>query len=313
MELRTEIHIPRADFIIDHHQKIYLTGSCFSENIATKFRYYGFQSLANSHGIIYNPYSIQQSLHDLAHNKKYTVDDFQLAEGRYFSYHHHGEYSAADAYDLAVMINESLEIHRTFLKQTSLVFVTLGTAWIYTIPDRNLIVANCHKMPSKTFMKSCMSLDSIEDTLKLIIKNIHELNPTAKIVFTVSPVKHLNDGFINNQLSKSLLHIAIQKQLHNNIFYFPAYEIMNDDLRDYRFWKQDMIHPNQLAIDYIWEKLSKTYFDSPTEQILIEVKKLRQFLAHLPLTTNPTKIDELNKEKERKRAELNKKYPQLML
>lgn len=313
MELRTEIQIPRADFTIDHHKKVYLTGSCFSENIATKFRYFGFQSLANSHGIIYNPYSINQSLDDLAHHKEYTANDFEFYEGRYFSYHHHGEYSSIDADDLTVMINESLEMHRNYVKESSVVFVTLGTAWIYTIPHKNLIVANCHKMPSKTFTKNCMSLPRIEETLKSIIENIYLLNPGAKIIFTVSPVKHLNDGFINNQLSKSLLHVAIQKILTDHIYYFPAYEIMNDDLRDYRFWKQDMTHPNQLAIDYIWEKLSKTYFDLSTEQVLLEVKKLRQFLDHIPLSSDPVKIDELNQEKERKRAELNKKYPQLYL
>ena len=251
MKLRTEIQVPASAHKINHHQKIYLTGSCFSENIADLFRYFGFQSLANSHGIIYNPFSINQSLSDLASGKKYNLEDLELYNGRYFSYSHHGEFSSYDPDELLMRINNNLVAHRNFLKETSVVFVTIGTSWVYTIPQRKLIVANCHKQPSSVFEKDFMRLTDIEHNLNSIIKNIVLLNEAAQIVFTVSPVKHLRDGFVENQLSKSLLHVAIQNLLNEKVSYFPAYEIMNDDLRDYRFWKEDMMHPNKLAIDYI--------------------------------------------------------------
>jgi hypothetical protein len=312
VELRTEIQIPVSPFKIDHPQSIYLTGSCFSENILEKFSYYGFNALANSHGIIYNPVSIYESLHDLLHSKTYQLEDLQLNEGKYFSFNHHGGFSSDDSTLVLDQINKNITIHGAFVKQATVIFVTLGTAWVY-LNEKQKPVANCHKLPSARFEKDLLSSQQIEEAIAGIITQIGKINKNAEIVFTVSPVKHLKDGFVPNQLSKSLLHTAIQKYVSEKVHYFPAYEIMNDDLRDYRFWKEDMIHPNGIAIDYIWEKLSKTYFNPTTLQIMDEVKKLRQFLDHRTLSNDLVKIDQLKQEKEKKKQELLKKYPQLKL
>lgn len=313
MELRTEIHIPPSPFKIDHHQKIYLTGSCFSENMLEKFQYFGFNALANSHGIIYNPVSINECLYDLQEGFEYGRDELFFEGNKYLSYLHHGSFSGTAPELVLNKINSNIQQHRKLLIEAGVVFITLGSAWVYIEVEKEIIVANCHKMPASKFVKRLLDQQEIDRALEGMIAGIQSINPLAKIVFTVSPVKHLKDGFVENQWSKSLLHVSVQNALGNNIYYFPAYEIMNDDLRDYRFWKKDMMHPNQLAIDYIWDKFCMTYFDAETMKINDDVKKLRMFLDHRPLSTNPNEVNELNAEKEKRKLELNKKYPQLNL
>ena len=313
MKLKTDIHITPSQKKIDHYHKIYFSGSCFSENMASRFSYYGFDVLVNSHGIIYNPVSIRESFYDLAGRYTYDEDDLIFDNGRYFSYSHHSSYDGKKVQHVIGNINDTIELHSAFLKDTAFVFITIGTAWVYTEGNDAAIVANCHKMPGTTFEKRLLSKPEIDEALEKIINRIHGMNSNAEIVFTLSPVKHLKDGFVENQLSKSMLHIAIQECLGNNVSYFPAYEIMNDDLRDYRFWKEDMLHPNELAIEYIWERFCETYFSDDTLGIMNEVKKIRQFSSHRPLTTNELEIEKLQKEKQERIKALNKKYPQLIL
>jgi hypothetical protein len=313
VKLRTEIQIPESSFKIDHRQKIYLTGSCFSENIMNKFRYYGFDVLANSHGIVYHPANIETCFVGLYSDEyDYTLEDIIEYNGMYFSFNHHSIFAGTDPLNVLANMNETLRLHREHLYKSSVVFITLATSWIYKHVDVG-IVANCHKLPAKLFEKCLTPQENIDGSIEGIIIKILDVNPTAKIVFTVSPVKHLKDGFVENQISKSQLLLGIHKCLSESVYYFPAYEIMNDDLRDYRFWKEDMVHPNDLAIDYIWEKLSATYFNSSTVQIMDEVKKLRQFFDHRPLSNDQNRINELIGEKEKKKEDLLNKYPHLNL
>ena len=158
-----------------------------------------------------------------------------------------------------------------------------------------------------------MAIDEVITSIHKTIENIRAFNPAATIVFTLSPVKHLKDGFVENQLSKSILHLAIQNCLQENVNYFPAYEIMNDDLRDYRFWAADMTHPNELAIDYIWEKFGETYFTKETSELMLELKKLNQFLAHRPLTNDIDELKKFEADQNAKKEELKLKYPYLIL
>jgi hypothetical protein len=189
----------------------------------------------------------------------------------------------------------------------------VGTSWVYEWKETNEIAANCHKIPNNLFNKRILSLEEVTASIQRTIENIRGFNPAAKIVFTLSPVKHLKDGFVENQLSKSILHMAIQHCLQEKVNYFPAYEIMNDDLRDYRFWGADMTHPNELAIDYIWEKFEQTYFTKDTSELMHEVKKLKQFLAHRPLSNDVDEMKKLEEEQKVKTEELKFKYPQLIL
>lgn len=313
MKLRTEIKVPGSVSKIDHSQKIYFTGSCFSENIASKFGYYGFDVLSNSHGIIYNPFSLGESFFDLMNPGSYTEKELCFCNGRYFSYAHHGSFNSKEPDKVLESINDTMHQHAGFLRTAKIVFITLGTAWIYFEKEKGIIVANCHKMPEPLFQKRLLTADEIDNNIEKMIDRVHFMNPEAQIVFTLSPVKHLKDGFVENQLSKSLLHAGIHNWLTENVTYFPAYEIMNDDLRDYRFWKEDMVHPNDLAIDYIWEKFCETYFAKETLGLMEEVKNVRQFLAHRPLSNDSTEIEKLKSQQENKKNELKNKYPQLIL
>jgi hypothetical protein len=313
MKLRTEIQISPSSVKIDHFQKLYFTGSCFSENIADKFKYFGFDVLANSHGIIYNPVSIENSILDLTIDKPYEHADLNQYNGKYFSYAHHGIFSNHDPEQVLSNINETISLHGEHLKKASFVFITFGTAWVYTELLENVLVANCHKIPGSHFKKRLLTESEIGSAIQTIINRIRTVNEDAEIVFTVSPVKHLKDGFIENQLSKSLLNVCIHTYLDENITYFPAYEIMNDDLRDYRFWKEDMMHPNDLAIEYIWQKFSEVYFSDRTLEIMKEVKQYRQLASHKPLSSNLNEISELEDKKKTKHVEIKNKYPQLIL
>jgi hypothetical protein len=313
MKLRTEIKIPPSPIQISHGDPLYFMGSCFSENMVNQCRYYGFNALASSHGIIYNPVSIQNSLADLAAGKIYTQDDLEFYQGNYFSYHHHGSYQSSAVDELLELINKNITLHRDFLTRAKLVFITLGTAWVYVEKHKNKVVANCHKLPGTYFNKVSLTLSQLEESLKGIGRSVQQLNPAARVVFTVSPVKHLADGFVENQYSKSLLHVAVQQQCSGGTHYFPAYEIMVDDLRDYRFWKEDMIHPGPLAIEYIWNKMAEVYLTAETREVMAEVKKFRQFESHRALTQDEKKIAWLRAEKEKMQADLLQKFPQLIL
>lgn len=313
MKLKTDIHIEPSSIKIDHGNRVYFMGSCFSENIAKKFQYHGFNVLSNSHGIIYNPFSISESFFDLMNPASYKEKDLTFDNGRYFSYAHHGCFDTKVAADILGNINDTTQLHAKFIKEASFVFVTLGTAWIYLEKEKQMVVANCHKMAAELFEKRLLTASEIEINLEKMIDRILFLNPAAHIVFTLSPVKHLKDGFVENQLSKSMLHVAIQNWLGEKVSYFPAYEIMNDDLRDYRFWSADMMHPNELAIEYIWEKFCETNFSEETMQLMNEVKKLQQFVGHRSLSGDEKEIESLETEKQKKKNALKAKYPQLNL
>ncbi len=317
MKLKTDIYIDSSEAKIDHSQKIYLMGSCFSENIAAKFSYYGFNVMANSHGIIYNPLSMARAFQDLVMEREYTLQDLIQEEGKYLSLNHHGSFEGSDPNIVLELINKNIQEHYSFLKQTSFVFVSVGSVWVYQYKlsegNESMVVANCHKLPAARFEKKLLKSHTTHESLMSMIGLIRQVNPAAQIVFTISPVKYLKDGFVENQFSKSMLHVLIQESLIENVSYFPAYEIMNDDLRDYRFWKEDMMHPNEQAIDYIWEKFSETYFEEDTLKIMDEVKKTRQFVSHRSLSSDPTEIEKLKKDQQKKLQELTYKYPQIVL
>ncbi len=311
MKLRTEFVCTPSLNKISHGDCIYFSGSCFSENIAALLSYHGFHVSSNSHGIIYNPVSIKNSIQDIAQKREYTNADIESINSEWISFNHHGEFKNADAENVLEKINQNISDTYQHIQKSKYIFITLGSSWVYTHYQSNKIVANCHKFPSTTFQKRILSISEINDAIKQMIEFIYSVNKSIRIVFTLSPVKHLRDGIVENQLSKSRLHHCIQEHLNENISYFPAFEIMNDDLRDYRFWSEDMMHPNQLAIDYIWEKFSNVYFDSSTLEINQQVKSVRQFLAHRILSSDQIKAEELKTQQEKKKVELLKKYPQI--
>lgn len=313
MKLRTEIPALKYPFHIHHKTPVYFAGSCFSDHIAHQLSYHGFAVKANSHGIIYNPISLGNAINETIANKKYLSTDLLEYNGKWVSLSHHGMFDRGDANEVLLGINETIKTHHQFLKTSGVIFITLGTSWVYEYIDTGRIVANCHKIPGNRFNKRILSSNEIHQALIKMIDELLQFSPSLQIVFTLSPVKHLKDGFVENMYSKSLLHAAVQQVLKPHVYYFPAYEIMMDDLRDYRFWSADMVHPNDLAIEYIFEKFSSTLFSKDTMEIMKEVKAYHQFNEHRALSNNPTEVDQLEKEKLKRKKLLIEKYPFLYL
>lgn len=311
MIFRSEIKLNKSSVLISHDHKIYLTGSCFSENISEKFNINGFHTQYNSHGILYNPVSISKSIEDIANNKEYSIDDIVCYDEKYFSFNHHGSFSGFDKGSVIDKINLYLSIHKNAIKDSSHAFITLGTSWVYIWNETQKIVANCHKIPASNFRKKILGIEEIKEAIFNTIFAFKKINTNIHLVFTISPVKHLRDGVIENNHSKALLYVALQEVLKENkdVSYFPSYELVMDDLRDYRYWKEDFMHPNEIAINYVWEKLAEHYFSEETLQLSNQCNKLIQMKNHKIIEKNTEKILEYEKMKNEKILAFKEKFP----
>jgi len=288
MNFRTNIQLKAERNQIDYSSTLLLIGSCFSENISKKLAYHKFQTHSNPFGILFNPIAIENFITNAINKTAYTERDiFQLNE-RWHCFDAHSDLSATDKNDLLNNLNEAITNTNQHLSESSHIIITLGTAWMYRFIETDTIVGNCHKVPQKKFLKELLIVDEIVSSLENICILIKDLNPSANILFTVSPVRHLKDGFVENAQSKAHLISAIHQVINekNQLFYFPSYEIMMDDLRDYRFYASDMVHPNQTAIDYIWEQFKQVWIAENTHLIMKEVETIQKGLAHKPF--NPS-------------------------
>ncbi|MFH2142624.1 MAG: GSCFA domain-containing protein [Bacteroidota bacterium] len=308
---RTEIEIRQSENKISHSNQVMLVGSCFTESIGEKLNDLLFYPDINPFGIIYNPGSVATSLSFLLEKKQFTKKDLFLHDEIYSSFYHHSRFSDPDPQKCLNNINSRIEFSSSFLQKSNFLFITFGTAWVYELIDNGKLVSNCHKLPAKSFSNRMMEVDEIVRIYKPLIEKIKILNPDIKIIFTISPVRHWKNGAENNMLSKSVINIAVHKLIEqfNHLSYFPSFEIMLDDLRDYRFYKDDMLHPNSLAISYIFEKFSETYFDETTRSINAEIMKLNDLTAHKSI--NPGSISHLDfvKKSISKIQLIQKKYP----
>jgi hypothetical protein len=285
MQFRTLIPISKTNNPIDYNSKIISIGSCFAENMAGKFDYFKFQNETNPFGIIFNPVSIEKIISRIVKEEFYTEKDVFFYNERWHCYEVHSDLSNSDRQELLETLNKTISETNKQLKEASHIIITYGTSWIYRNTDTDEIVANCHKVPQKQFSKELLSVNIIEQSIQNTIDLIETLNPQINFIFTVSPVRHIKDGFAENQLSKSHLFSAIHSNLkakNNNLKleYFPSYEIMIDELRDYRFYAEDMLHPNQVAIDYIWQKFSENYILQESISVMAEVDEIQKSLRH---------------------------------
>lgn len=271
---------------IDYSSELFLFGSCFSEKIGKKFDYYKFKTSSNPYGILFNPSAIEKAISECLKSKVYTEEDLVFYNGLWHSFNHHSDFSGLHKEEVISKINTTIQKAQKQLKSASHIIITLGTAWVYKLIEENKIVANCHKIPQKKFSKEILSVHEITKTLENIKSLIKKVNPQALLIFTVSPVRHLKDGMIENTQSKSHLLTAIHHITSPESFYFPSYEIMMDDLRDYRFYKQDMIHPNQLATDYIWTLFKSTWISQDSEFLITEIDAIQKALQHKPFNPN---------------------------
>jgi len=262
-----------------------MMGSCFVENISTKMSGAGFDIDVNPFGVTYNPLSLSQNLNRLMDDKPYTESELFRDKDLYHSFSHHSRFSGTNLSGTLEKINSRLEYSSAFLRKSTLLVITFGTAFVYRLRATGTIVSNCHKLPASLFIHERICLDDIVTEWNNLIERLKRFfAPGIKILFTVSPLRYLKDGFYENQLSKATLLLAIEKLIRENsdTYYFPSYEIMMDDLRDYRFYAEDLIHPSQQAIDYIWEKFSEAYFDKETQKIVREFESIEQALNHKP-------------------------------
>ncbi len=278
--------LPDIDFPKDINpmHKLLCMGSCFAENIGNRLKDAKFQVNINPFGILFNPISIADSL-DFLLQKKYfeTVDIFEH-EGIWQSFMHHSRFGALDADIALANINEALRIARADLQSADWLIVTLGTANVFVDKQTDKVVANCHKLPANRFERKQLQLPEIEQSLHATFERLQTQYPNLKILLTVSPIRHIKDGLIENQRSKARLILAAESLTNTmaNIFYFPAYELLMDDLRDYRFYEKDMIHPNEQAVDYIWDYFNNNLFSETTKTLLSEIEGLRSAATHRP-------------------------------
>lgn len=283
---RTVFKIPQSSFKIEHKHKAMLLGSCFSDNIGDKLISNKFNVCANPYGVIYNPYSVQEVLQHILGHRVLDASDFSHSNNLWHSFLHHSSFSEQDQKILEQKIEIVQKQTLEYLQQADYLFITFGTAWVYQLRETRRIVANCHKLPDKTFQRFRLSTCDITDEFSHLIRRIEEINPKLQIIFTISPIRHLRDGAIENQLSKSILTVAIHEliAMHTNCSYYPSYELVMDDLRDYRFYAQDMTHLTTQTVDYIFDRFSDTFFNEETRKRLKDIEKITQALAHRPFS-----------------------------
>lgn len=284
MEFRTKIEIPKSGLAISHKSSMLMFGSCFIENIGKLLIDNKFNVNLNPFGVLYNPRSISQALRLLIEKKKFTVNDVFEYKGLYHSFYHHGVFSNIDIDKCIGEINTKIEKSSADLRQTDILFITFGTAYVFRSKKCNMVVGNCHKLPASDFDRYRLSVDDIAGDWESLIGELKQINPALQIIFTVSPIRHMKDGAHENQLSKSVLLLAIDKlrEKTDGLHYFPSYEIVLDELRDYRFYNDDMTHPNTMAIKYIWERFSDTYFSAEAHPVMEEWNKIYLALNHRP-------------------------------
>ena len=317
MELFTRVDTPKAGFEIDYTSRIAFFGSCFADNISAQFTARKFNVLANPFGTVYNPVSLESQVKAIADGKVFGEDDvFQdtRCDGLWHCWDAHSSLSGATKEECIGKLNAATAQARDFLRKADAVFITLGTAFVYYLKDSGKPVSNCHRQDPGLFERRLISVDEAAEAIREIATSIRQLNRNTHIVFTVSPLRHMGDGAHNNTLSKATLQLAINKALEEaNATYFPSYEIVMDELRDYRFYADDMVHLSKTAEEYIFEQMTETYCDSTTRENMAKVEKFMKMANHRIQDESSPATQEFKKKIAVQAAELEKQIPGLSL
>ncbi len=307
-EYYTEVEIEKYNWEIGYKDKILFLGSCFTENIGEIMQGLKFNTMINPFGIIYNPLSVIQALQQLLDNKIYTEKDLFEQKGVFGSFDFHSRYSASSANEALLKMNHQVEEGREFLRQADVLIITLGTSWVYKRNETDSIAANCHKFPASHFTRFRLSVDEIVAGFVELLTELWKFNQKFKVVFTVSPIRHIKDGSVGNQLSKSTLLLAVDQLVNyfgkSKCDYFPSYEIVMDELRDYRFYASDLVHLSPVAVEHIWKRFKGSIVQKKDEQVMKKIDQIRKAMEHkvfrkdVPeyrdfLTKNIQKIEEL--------------------
>ena len=312
MKLQTQIPIKKQNRnLINYNSKLLLLGSCFSENIGEKLNYFKFQTKQNPFGILFHPKAIETFITYSINEKVYSEKDVIFQNERWHCFDAHSSLSSANRKKFLENLNSEISSTNKKLIEASHIIITLGTSWVYRHIENDKVVANCHKIPQKKFLKELLLINEITESLDAIIELIKSINKDVNIIFTVSPVRHLKDGFIENTQSKSHLITAIHNviDIRKNTHYFPSYEIMMDELRDYRFYEEDMIHPNSTAINYIWEKFVTTWFLEETITPMKTIDMIQKGISHRPFNENSEEHQQFLQKLATKKEEIKKQFP----
>ena len=284
MQFFATINIKPLEPSITHKDKILLTGSCFTEHIGNFLADTKFNVLQNLNGILFDPLSVSSSLLSYIQNKKYTAEELFYLNETWNSWQHHSRFSSPDKNECLKNINQSQQQAHEFLKDADWLIITLGSAFTYKLADNLQPVANCHKAPAQNFAKHLNSIEEIITAFDSVIHQLFHFNPNLKIIFTISPVRHLRDGVVDNNRSKARLIESVHHLVNkfDKLYYFPAYELVIDVLRDYRFYDVDLAHPNYAATQFVLEKFSETCFSQSTRELIEEIKKISIAKKHKP-------------------------------
>jgi len=281
---RTVIQPTEYDFKLSYKSKSIFIGSCFSENIGNLLGKYKFTVDINPFGILFNPISVANCLNFLLRKRRFEENDLVFHNEHWHSFYHHGRFSGTRKDEVIDSINERIWNPIVDLSSADYLFITFGTGWVYELRETGVVVSNCHKFPNRLFTKKLISINETVDLYLKLFEDFFQSNPSIQVLFSLSPVRHIKDGFQENSLSKSILRVIIDELVkkYKNVHYFPAFEIVNDDLRDYRFYAEDMVHPNDSTILYIFNYFSNCFFDIETEELLSRIKKIVKASEHIP-------------------------------
>ncbi|NND51117.1 MAG: GSCFA domain-containing protein [Flavobacteriaceae bacterium] len=315
MEFQTRIQINKQQHDqIDYNSKLLLLGSCFAESIGEKLNYCKFQSLVNPFGILFHPLAIEKLILNALNDYQYTKADLENHQGIYNCFDAHSKLSSTSESQILSDLNENIQITKKWILNSSHLVITLGTAWTYRHIESDVVVANCHKMPQKQFIKELVSVDDLTQSLSAILSLVRSVNPDCRFIFTVSPIRHLKDGFVENNRSKahliSAVHQIVDRRKHN--YYFPSYEMQLDELRDYRFYSEDMIHPNSVAIEYIWQRFFESWMSDESLQIMDVIEAIQKDLGHKAFHPESEQHQAFLSNLEAKKAKLSAQFPHIV-
>ena len=313
MNLQTKITVAAPDFLIDYNSRLMMLGSCFAENMGSKFSYYKFDVDVNPCGIIYNPLSVANVLRLIVEGKQFEKSDLRQVGGKWVSLYHHGAFSSTDPDECLRRIHDRLTKATGELRTLDLLVITWGTAWVYRYTRENIVVSNCHKIPSQEFERSRLSVEDIVKEYLVLIGRLREINPGLRILFTVSPIRHWKDGAHGNQLSKATLLLAIDRLREElqHVYYFPAYEIVLDELRDYRFYADDMLHMSGFTVDYIWERFLYSFISPEVLGLMNQIGRVNKGVAHRPFDPQSEEYHRLVKKMLAEIAMISRSYPMI--
>lgn len=315
MRFRTEVEIPVSEVRIGYGSPVMFIGSCFAGEIARRMAAGFMQVMVNPSGVVYNPYSVATTLEDIISDRVYDAEDLWEHNGRWLSFNHYTNFSSESQEAVINAVNRSLSDARLYLSTVSVLFVTFGTSRIFRRADSGEIVSNCHKVPSTFFQRELLKVSDIVDRWSVLLDRVAKYNPSLKVIFTISPVRHWKDGPHGNQVSKSVLFLAVEELLRHPIVkgYFPSYEIVMDDLRDYRFYAGDMLHPSEQAVDYIWKRFQDTFMDADEVRVWDEIAAFTKATRHRFVNPTSKELTSFSRTMLKRIEGVEKRYPHINL